>query len=73
MSPSAFSVYLTDALLEMTPSGLSRGPRFGIPQYRMRAYFEPLCFIWPIYLGEFDGWVLQDADTDVTSEVFISI
>jgi hypothetical protein len=39
----------------------------------MRAYFEPLCFIWPIYLGEFDGWVLQDADTDVTSEVFISI
>jgi hypothetical protein len=39
----------------------------------MRAYFEPLCFIWPMYFGEFDGWVLQDADTDVTSEVFISI
>ena len=70
MPPSVFSAFPAEVLLELTLSGLSRGPTI---QRYTRAYFELLCLLSPTGLGELAGWVLQDADTDVTTcEVFIT-
>ena len=38
---------------------LTWSPRFRIPRYRTRVYFEPVCCIWPMHLGEPDGWYLN--------------